>query len=190
MPTWAAKRHDREPHREKVDLKQILGPARGRGLPAAVRDREARKDYVKYLAPTFELADPAAKRPPGSGARLATLHRDGRWVLEFDAFPDPADPTDYRGSLVLEDLFQPLVGSLPFDDILLASENGDIVYQSKKNGPEFTTLAALLENQAGSAGKKPAANPPGTAPKADPVSIHMTDVVLAGTSYKLSCSRS
>ena len=48
---------------------------------------------------------------------------------------------------MIEDLIRPLVGSLPFDDILLATENGEIVYRSQKNGPEFTTLAALLENQ-------------------------------------------
>ena len=100
-------------------------------------------------------------------------------------FRKPTDPTDYRGSLTIEDLIQPLVGSLPFDDILLASQNGEIVYRSKKNGPEFTTLAALLENQIGSDGKKLAASPAGTVSKTDPASIHLTDVVLTGTSYKL-----
>jgi hypothetical protein len=113
------------------------------------------------------------------------MHRDGRWFLQFDAIPEPSDPTDYRGSLAIEDLIQPLVGSLPFDDVLLASENGDIVYSSKKNGPEFTTLAALLENQIGSDGKKLAVSSPATAPKAGPTSVHLTDVVLTGTSYKL-----
>ena len=78
------KRHGREPQREKVDLKQILRPE-DTELPAAVRDREARKDYVKYLSPAFELADHAAKRPPGSGARLATMHRDGRWLLDHES---------------------------------------------------------------------------------------------------------
>ena len=178
------KRHAREPHREKVDLKKILRPEDAK-LPLAVQDREARKDYVKYLSPAFDLADPAAKRPSGSVTRLATMHRDGRWLLQFDAIPESADPTDYRGSLTIEDLIEPLVGSLPFDDVLLASENGEIVYRSRKNGPEFTTLAALLENQIGSDGKKLAATPAATAPKVDPASIHLTDVVLTGTSYKL-----
>src|SRR5260370_22292730 len=178
------RRHGREPHREKVDLKKILRPE-DEELPPALRDREARVDYVRYLAPALELADPSAKRRPGIVTRLATVHRDGRWVLEFDAVPEPEDHTDYRGSLVIDDLFRPLVGSLPFDDILLASENGEIVYRSKKNVPQFTTLAALLENQTSGAEKKPAGNPAGTAPKADPVSMHLTDVVLTGTSYKL-----
>ncbi len=178
------KRHGREPHREKVNLTEILRPEDAE-LPPAVRDREARTDYVRYLSPAFALADPSAKKRPGSVARLATLHRDGRWFLEFDSIPEPEDPTDFRGSLVIDDLLRPLVGSLPFDDILLASENGEIVYRSQKNGPEFTTLAALLENQTTGTEKKPAGNPAGTAPKADPVSIHLTDVVLTGTSYKL-----
>ena len=154
-------------------------------LPPAVRDREAQRDYVKYLAPTFELADPATKRPAGSTSRLAIQRRDGHWVLEFAALPEPGDPNDYRGALVLDDLFQPLVGSLPFDDILLASDSGEIVYQFKKNGPQFTTLLSLLDNQTGGAGKTPAALPAGSPPKADSVSIHLTDVALTGTSYKL-----
>jgi hypothetical protein len=165
----STKRHDREPGRKKVDLKQILlVRPEDKELPKSIQDREARKDYVRYLAPTFELADLSAKKPSELVNRLATLRRDGRWVLEFEAVPETGDPTDYRGSLVFEDLFRPLVGSLPFDDILLASDTGDVVYQSKRNGPQFTTLAALLENQAGGAEKKPAGNPAGTRRKRIP----------------------
>ena len=181
------KRHGREPHREKVNLKEILRlRPEDVSLPPALQEREARTDYVRYLSPAFQLADPSSTKPPGNAARLTTLHRDGRWYLEFDALPEAGDPADYRGSLVIDDLLRPLVGSLPFDDILLATESGEIVYRSQKNGPEFTTLAALLENQTTTGtDKKPQANPAGTPPKADPVSIHLTDVVLTGTSYKL-----
>jgi hypothetical protein len=182
----STRRHGREPHRAKVDLEHILAVRpEDSALPKAVRDRESQRDYLKYLAPTFELADPATNQPSERVSRLAILRRDGRWVLEFDALPEPGDPTDYRGSLVLEDLFQPLVGSLPFDDILLAEDTGEIVYQSKKDGPLFTTLLSLLANQTGIAGKTPAGNPDPAAPKADSVSIHLTDVALTGTNYKL-----
>ena len=179
-------RHGREPNRARKQLEHFVPVRREDAeLPKPDRDRESQKDYVRYLAPTFELADPAKKKPSDSTSRLAILRRNGRWVLEFDALPEPPDPTDYRGSLVLEDLFQPLVGSLPFDEILLASDNGEIVYQSTKNGPQFTTLASLLDNQTGGAGKTPAANPAGTEPKTNSVSMHLTDVALTGTNYKL-----
>src|SRR5258708_6381817 len=175
------KRHVREP-RKKADWGEFVTVRpEDKGLPE--EDRETEKDYVRYWAPTFELADLATKKP--SKHRLTPLRRNGRWVLEFDAHPETRDATDYRGSLMLEDLFRPLVGSLPFDDILLAKDNGDIVYQSKRDGPQFLTLASLLENQTGGSEKKPAGTPAGTAPKADPGSIHLTDVVLTGTSYKL-----
>ena len=87
---------------------------------------------------------------------------------------------------MIEDLFRPLVGSLPFDDILLASENGEIVYRSKKNGPRVHHAGRTArEPDRQRTRRNPPANPAGTAPKADPVSIHLTDVVLTGTSYKL-----
>ncbi len=195
--------HEKDSHRAKVDfVKQILVVRpEDKGVPEEAR--EARKDYMRFLAPTFELADPSTKRSSEHASqRLTTLHRNGRWVLEFDALREK-DAANFRGSLVLEDLFHPLVGSLPFDDILLASDSGEIVYQSKNDGPRFTTLAALLDNQPGGAAKKPSGDSAGTAskaepgskteqtakaesaPKADPVSIHLTDVTLTGTSYKL-----
>src|SRR5215831_15807995 len=52
-------RHVREPHRGKVKLKDILRVRpEDKTLLAPDQDREARKDYLEYLAPTFELADP------------------------------------------------------------------------------------------------------------------------------------
>jgi hydrogenase-4 membrane subunit HyfE len=182
----STKRHVREPHRERVNLKDILRVRpEDKSLPETAQDREARKDYVRYLAPTFDLADPGTKKLADRTHRLETSRRDGRWVLEFDALPETGEPKDYRGSLVIEELFRPLVESMPFDDILLASDKGEIVYQSKRNGPQFTTLAELLDNQAGSGEKKPAGSPPAAGPKGDGSSIHLTDVVLTGTSYKL-----
>jgi hypothetical protein len=204
--------HEENSHRTKVDfVKQIL-VVRPEDVGVPEEAREARKDYMRFLAPTFELADPSTKRSSEhESKRLATLHRNGRWLLEFDALRKKNDAANFRGSLVIEELFRPLVGSLPFDDILLASDSGEIVYQSKKDGPRFTTLVALLDNQPSKqpsnqpsgAAKKPAEDPAGTAPKAetgskkeqaakaapapaaDAVSIHLTDVTLTGTNYKL-----
>lgn len=171
--------------RAKMDLDNILVRPEDKERPEAERKRESRKDYVRYLTPTFEFAEPLTKMPSEPVESLATLRRGGRWVLEFNARSETGALMDYRGSLVLEDLFKPLVGSLPFDDILLASNTGEIVYQSKKSGPQFTTLAALLEYQTGGTGKKPAEKPAGTAPKADLDEIHLTDIMLTGTRYKL-----
>src|SRR5258708_27177880 len=103
-------RHGRELHRRKVSLEQMLViRPEDKELPKAQRDFEAQKDYVRYLAPTFELADPLTRKASELVPRLAILRRGGRWVLEFDAQPDPRDPADYRGTLMLEDLFQPLI---------------------------------------------------------------------------------
>ena len=44
-------------------------------------------------------------------------------------------------------MLAPLVGSPPFDDILLVSKDGTIVYQSNRTGPQFTTLTDLLRAQ-------------------------------------------
>ena len=57
------KRHGKEPHREKVDFKRffVVRPEDVR-LPAALQEREARKDYVRYLSPAFQLADPASTK--------------------------------------------------------------------------------------------------------------------------------
>jgi hypothetical protein len=185
----SSERHVREPHRKRVDfLKEILRVRpEDRKLRAEAQEREARKDYLKYLAPTFDLADTGTKKMADHTQRLQTVRRDGRWVLAFDALPESRETKDYRGSLVIEELLRPLVESMPFDDILLASDSGkgEIVYQSKRNGPQFTTLAELLDNQAGNGDKKPAGSPGAGAPKADGTSIHLTDVVLTGTSYKL-----
>lgn len=142
--------------------------------------------------------------------------RNDNWELILSAFPRAGSDNhqktdkDFQGSLKIDDLMTPLVGSLPFDDILLVSQEGTIVYQSKKTGPQFMTLSALLqsqitetapaksaaEKQAGGAG--PAKTEPKTKPEtrggpidenADPSwrarSMHMTEVMLAGTKYKL-----
>jgi hypothetical protein len=198
-------RHDRETSRTPVDFEKQILVVRPEDKGRPHEAREAKKDYMRFLSPTFELANSPTNDPPTNGpqkpseapSRLSTLHRNGHWVLQFDALGGAANNTDFRGSLVLEDLFHPLVGSLPFDDILLASDTGEIVYQSKRDGPRFTTLAALLDNQTGDAAKKPSGTPAGTppktdpapkteaAPKADSVSIHLTEVALTGTTYKL-----
>ena len=89
------------------------------------------------------------------------------------------------------------MGSQPFDEILLVSEKGTVVYQNKNAGPQFTTLTSLLQAQPSPANKETGALP-ATAKddpqdpitrNADPtwrnMSKNLTDVVLAGTRYKL-----
>ena len=54
---------------------------------------------------------------------------------------------DYLGSLEVRELMKVPADSLPFDDLLLVSEDGSVVYQDKKAGPQFTTLSSLLKAQ-------------------------------------------
>jgi hypothetical protein len=196
-----ASRHQSDSELQKVDFnKQILVVRpEDKELPPAERAKEARRDYMRYLAPTLELADPTIEAPSKRAAekpRIATIHRNGQWTVELSALREVGSNSNFGGSLVLEDLFRPLVEPLPFDDVLLATDDGEIVYQSRKDGPRFMTLSALLANQTGTEKKtvadkettsenSPSGDPASPAPKADAVSIHLTDVVLTGTSYKL-----
>jgi hypothetical protein len=216
-------------HREKEHLKQfvVIRPE-DIGKDGAEQDREALKDYLKYLAPSLELppADETHAKPLKRGSRLEVQRRNGRWELVLTADRHGSSHKEYVGSLELSGVLKPLVGSLPFDDILLVSEDGTIVYQSNKAGPQFTTLTGLLQAQAGGADDKPTGSAAETKPtdsgaetkplrrtagahsgpaskhddqetggraavnqNADQAwrnkSMHLTDLVLAGTRYKL-----
>ena len=185
-----------------------------RACRSATRSGRRSKTISNISAPSFDLNE--VPRATDSGRRLRVERRNDNWELILSAFPRAGSDNhqktdkDFQGSLKIDDLMTPLVGSLPFDDILLVSQEGTIVYQSKKTGPQFMTLSALLqsqitetapaksaaEKQAGGAG--PAKTEPKTKPEtrggpidenADPSwrarSMHMTEVMLAGTKYKL-----
>jgi hypothetical protein len=213
--------------RKNEDLKQfVVTRKEDLSKKKDEREREALKDYLKYLAPSFELPENEDSQvtPPKPGSRLKVQRRNGRWELFLAAHKHEPNQKDHVGSLELSGVLTPFVGTLPFDDILLVSKDGTIVYQSNRAGPQFTTLTDLLQAQA-----EPAtANPPsgaeetksddsgaGTEPSGKPAdghsgpasgrgersgrgvvnrntnqawrnkTIHLTDVVLAGTRYKL-----
>ena len=110
---------------------------------------------------------------------------------------------DYVGFLNFDTALKPMVASLPFDDILLVSRNGSIVYQSNQTGPRFTTLTELLHAQADASATRSKAGEETTGSDSDDKetdsgvisrnadktwrnrSMHLTDVDLAGTHYKL-----
>jgi len=206
--------------RKNQDLKRfvVIRPE-DRSKDPAERDQDSLKDYVKYLAPGLELT--THPRPPTPGSRLETQRRNGTWELLLTAHRHKGSKNDYVGSLELSRVLKPLVGSLPFDDILLVSETGTIVYQSNKIGPQFTTLTGLLQAQPGGTDEKPTeakstdgdgetkpvrrtagahaglrskSNDQETSGRAinqnadeswRTKSKHLTDVLLAGTRYKL-----
>ena len=180
-------------------------------LAAGERDLESRRDYVHYLAPTLDLTEVKVEANTPSSKprkRLEIQRRDGRWQLILSALRHPNQKNDYLGSLEIRDLLKVPADS-PFDDLILVSEDGTVVYQQKKAGPQFTTLASLLKAQIASGAKSGASEqPPG--PSSSPASastedgggkaatggqnpdgawqagaIHLTDVMLAGTRYKL-----
>src|SRR5206468_787922 len=193
--------------KKKEDLEKfvVIRPE-DRKLPPKERDAEALKDYLKYLAPGFALAD----QERAGQARLEVQRRNGRWELVLTAHKHKPSHRDYVGSLEIFRMLEPLVGSLPFDDILLVSKDGTIVYQSNRAGPQFTTLTGLLQAQPEAVEAKPKAaesenskseadkHSKNTAPDKghDAVgqntdktwqnkSKHLTDIELAGTRYKL-----
>ena len=225
-------------NRKHEDLKQFVVPRiEDLSKQEAEMESEALKDYLKYLAPGFELPEDEETllKPPRSGSRLKVQRRNGRWELVLaarrheDSKKERVGRKDYVGSLELSGVLTPLVGSLPFDDILLVSKDGTIVYQSNRAGPQFTTLADLLQTQT----EVQTANPPSSAAETQQQTnsdessadtekssgksverhpalasgrgqgsghgavrrnsdqawrnnpIHLTDVLLAGTRYKL-----
>ncbi len=183
-----------EREREKENLaKFLLVHPEDQALDAKARDVESRRDYLRYLAPTFDLVEEAIT--PGSPkTRLEAQRRDGKWYLMLSALRHPGATTDYLGSLEIADVLKVPAGSLPFDDILLVSENGTVVFQSKKAGPQFTTLSGLLKARTDGGGAAPKEGQPAEKAGADSANsknaweagaIHLTDVLLAGTRYKL-----
>jgi hypothetical protein len=197
---------DPERIKRKEELEQFVAiRPEDRSKKWAERKPEALKDYVKYLAPGFEFTTHPMPSKPGS--RLDLQRRNGNWELLLIAHRHKGAKTDYVGSLELSRVLKPVVGSLPFDDILLVSEQGTIVYQSNRAGPQFTTLTGLLQAQPDDAETKRtegAADAPSGPPSerddqeasgravnqnADQSwrtkSKHLTEVILAGTRYKL-----
>jgi len=195
-------------HGKKEDLEKfVVVRPEDEPLSKKERDAEALKDYLKYLAPGFALTNQGR----AGQSRLEVQRRNGRWELVLTAHKHKRSQKDYVGSLELFRMLEPLVGSLPFDDILLVSKDGTIVYQSHKAGPQFTTLTGLLQAQPEAAEAKPEAaaseqsRPQTNKHSKDDAqktsgheavgqntdktwqvsSKHLTDIQLAGTRYKL-----
>ncbi len=199
-----ARDHD---HEKKEDLEKfVVVRPEDELMPKPKRDPEALKDYLKYLAPGFALTD---KKRAGQ-SRLEVQRRNGRWELVLTAHNHEGSHKNYVGYLELSRILRPLVESLPFDDILLVSKNGTIVYQSHKAGPQFTTLTGLLQAQPEAEAKPEGAASEQSKSQADKhakndaqknngydavgqntdktwqiSSKHLTDLQLAGTRYKL-----
>jgi hypothetical protein len=188
-----AGRYPSERHREKGNLGLfVVRRAEDVNLPPSLQQREAAKDYLNYLAPNFELAEEPTMPSDRPNDRLGVQRRDGRWVLVFAAEGQPGQGTAVKASLKLEDLLKPLVASLPFDDVLLAYEDGAIIYQDKKVGAQVITLSSLLENQTAPAGTKLSGDSDSSAassPHAGAVprihGQHLTEIIVAGKAYKL-----
>lgn len=166
--------------------------------------QEARKDYLHFLAPNLKLVEAPVNRQVKAPPRLDIWRRDGRWELALRANRHQNARNDYFGSLEIEGLLTVPARSLPFDDILLVSDDGRVVYQEKKAGPQFTTLGSLLKARVGAAENKPGGsdtqgggsdnakgggNETSDGKKQEQgwqaTSIYLTDVLLAGTPHKL-----
>jgi hypothetical protein len=198
------------PHREpagrtKQPLEQFL-VQRKEDSDIKPDQREQRKDYLQYLSPSLETVE----LHNSGGERLYVQSWNGQWQMVLSAVRHQASGPDVSGKLEMVDLLNPLVESMPFDDILLVADEGKIVYQRSKSGPQFTTLADLLRAQTGAGASKPGENAGAGKDAAgreiaggpDSKSLsqtvvsnsdpgwrlntqRLTDVDLAGTQYKL-----
>lgn len=181
---------------QKEDLsKYLLVRKEDEELQTADKREESRKDYLQYLAPELGLTkgNIGVKSPPPP--RLDVQRRDGRWDLVLGAHRHENARADYLGSLNLDELLRLPAASLPFDDILLVTDDGRVVYQEKKAGPQFTTLSSLMKARVDGAGTKadgPETQGGGSAPsngkkplQGQDTTLHLADILLAGTRYKL-----
>ena len=200
-------RHSTHKRREKENINKFLvvQPV-DQNLPKPQQTEEAEKDYLRYLAPNFAII--RTKDNVSEESRVQTQRRDGRWDLVLTAEHEDckiSEKCNFGGSLNLDSLVKPLMGSVPFDEILIAAGDGSIVYQNQKAGPEFTTLASLLQMQP--TGTKTNASPTKESSAASSsvetakkqhlairrnadtawrsITTNLTDVTLAGTRYKL-----
>ena len=185
--------------------KFLMVRAEDKLLDPTALDLESKKDYVHYLAPALDLIEEGA--PSKTLRPLEVQRHNGRWQILLSVRP-PGTERPYLGSLEIAELLKVETKSLPFDDILLMADDGTVVYQDKKAGPQFTTLASLLKARVEPAGKTGGAEQPSEAGHVDATekkragpgesatvekpeyawrggAVHLTDVLLAGTHYKL-----
>lgn len=164
-------------HRRKEEFRQfIVVRPEDRGKPWPQQKDEALRDYLRYLAPVFELTviEPKEKVHPPAGPRLTVQRRNGHWELVLRGHRHEGSNEEFIGSLEISRLLKTLVGSLPFDDILLVSGDGTIVYQRNGAGPQFTTLTRLLEAQPADANNRSPDGAGETKPSGsnNPTSVH------------------
>jgi hypothetical protein len=162
-------------------------------------DQELREDYMRYLAPHLHLDEKVQTDGAKSGiTKLRVNRHNGRWQLTVIAW---GKQRKYSGTVSFKELLQPFIGSLPFDDVLLSSEDGSIIYQEAKTGPQFANLAELLQAETPDkkAGDEKVPEAKKATPSKDtpsPIQIeanqewqkrpnHLKEVRVADTSYKL-----
>ena len=76
--------------------------------PPGVDDKETREDYMRFLAPDLHLDEGEL-----TGKNLDVRRHNGRWELTMAA---DGKTKGFSGTVSFQQLVQPFVGSLPFDD--------------------------------------------------------------------------
>jgi hypothetical protein len=87
--------------------KFLLVRPEDKDLEPIARERESRRDFIHFLAPTFDLLE----EPIGRGRprpRLQVERRDGRWQILLSAMRHAGSEEDFLGTLEIGDLLKGL----------------------------------------------------------------------------------
>jgi hypothetical protein len=96
--------------------------------------------YLRFLAPALQCFE----RYPVSAKALQPLELkfwNGEWTLNFNAV---AESVVFHGCQGVKELADPFTAALPFDDVLIATNDGTVIYQKTTTGLQFTTLESLF----------------------------------------------
>jgi hypothetical protein len=107
------------------------------------------------IAPRLHYVQIREFNPKGKVPTAPDLvRRDGEWSFQLAALDNDGDH-EASAIISLQDLAQSFSPSITdtFDDVLIAQENGGIIYQRQRIGPHFSDIADLVKNAAKTAGK-------------------------------------
>lgn len=109
------------------------------------------------------------------------VRRDGEWMFQLAAL-DPRRDHEATGLISMQALSQSFSQSIveTFDDVLIANEDGAIVFQNQRNGPHFPSLSDLVKSASSTDKKKDSKD---TNDVSHGASEQFVEVDLAGVPY-------
>jgi hypothetical protein len=120
--------------------KRFLESGGASTLRAEIRSFAPRLHHVKFNHVVPRILDKDLVKP-------ALVRLDGEWSFQLAAVDNDGDH-EASATISLQDLSQSFSSAIgeTFDDLLIADEDGVIVFQKQTIGPRFSSLSDLLKN--------------------------------------------